>query len=98
MITDANQLRLPIEILEGSVVVLVCLNVRVVHGKAEVPAVHKDVLEDIGVSTSRRDSVWGKARDSFHRPQAVRDNLHPPLQCGVDFIHAEEYQMNRHET
>ena len=59
MITDAIQLRLPIKILEGSVVVLVCLNVRVVRGKAEVLAVHEDVLEDIGVSTSRRDSVWG---------------------------------------
>ena len=59
MITDAIQLCLPIKILEGSVVVLVCLNVRVVRGKAEVPAVHEDVLEDIGVSTSQRDSVWG---------------------------------------
>ena len=40
-------------------VVLVCLNMRVVHGKAEVPTVHEDVLEDIGVSTSQRDSVQG---------------------------------------
>ena len=40
-------------------VVLVCLNVCVVRGKAEVLAVHEDVLEDIGVSTSRRDSVRG---------------------------------------
>ena len=40
MITDAIQLRLPIEILEGSVAVLVCLNVRVVRDEAEVPAKH----------------------------------------------------------
>ena len=59
MITDAIQLRFPIKILEGSVVVLVCLNVRVVRGKAEIPAVHEDVFEDIGVSTLRTDSVWG---------------------------------------
>jgi hypothetical protein len=59
MITDAIQLRLPIEILEGSVVVLVCLNVCVVCGEAEVPSVHEDVLEDIVVLTLQRDSVWG---------------------------------------
>jgi hypothetical protein len=59
MIIDAVQLRLPIKILEGSVVVLVCFNVCVVRGEAEVPAVHEDVLEDIGVSTLQRDSLWG---------------------------------------
>ena len=59
MITDAIQLRLPIKILEGGAVVLVCLYVPVVHGEAEVPAVHEDVLEDIRVLTLRRDSVWG---------------------------------------
>ena len=40
-------------------VVLLCLNMHVVRGKAEVSAVHEDVLEDIGVSTLQRDSVQG---------------------------------------
>jgi hypothetical protein len=29
-----------------------CLDVGVVHDKSEIPAVHKDVLEDIGVPAS----------------------------------------------
>ena len=50
-------------------VVLVCLNMRVVHGEAEVPAVHEDVLEDIGVSTSQRDSVRGRYKTLFSAPR-----------------------------
>jgi hypothetical protein len=39
-------------ILEGHLVVLVCLDVLVVRGEAQVPAVDEDVLEDIGMSAS----------------------------------------------
>ncbi len=58
MVTYAVQLRLPVKILEGRLVILVRLNMRVICGKAEVPAVDQDGLEDIGMLTSQRYWVW----------------------------------------
>ncbi len=39
MVADAVQLRPPVEILEGDLVVLVRFDVQVVRGKAEVPSI-----------------------------------------------------------
>jgi hypothetical protein len=47
VVTDAVELGFPAEILEGCVIILMCLHVGVVCCEQQVLAVDKDVLEDV---------------------------------------------------
>ena len=63
VIANAVELCLPVYVLEGGVVVLVCLDMRVARGKAEVSAVNQDVLENIGMpAVDSQESPTGEDR------------------------------------
>jgi hypothetical protein len=65
LIFGLERLRLPAELGESYVVVLMCLNMQVAHGEGEISSVDKDSLEDVAVAALQQDTIRRQVRHLF---------------------------------